>query len=95
MSQYLIFVSIFFLMACNATDRNNISSSKKNDSIHIEHGVDRNNISSSKKNDSIHIEHGVDTKSMTIEVVNNQENSSVFQNDAININERGSIRIGN
>ena len=32
---------------------------------------------------------------MTIEVVNNQENSSVFQNDAININERGSIRIGN
>jgi len=75
MSQYLIFVSIFFLMACNATDRNNISSSKKNDSIHIEHGVD--------------------TKSMTIEVVNNQENSSVFQNDAININERGSIRIGN
>lgn len=75
MSKYLMFVSIFFLMACNS--------------------IDKNNMSSIKKNDSIHIEDGANTKGMTLKVINNQKNSHVIQNDAININERGSIRIGN
>lgn len=75
MSEFLIFVSIFLLMACN--------------------GIEKNSMSSSKNNDSIYIEEGTSTRGMTIKVINNQENSRVKQNDAININERGSIRIGN
>lgn len=58
-------------------------------------GVENNNLSSNQKQDLIHIEKGINTKGMTVKVINHQENSYVIQNDAININERGSIKIGN
>lgn len=47
-----------------------------------------------KSNNSIYIESGTDIRGMTIETSNIQKNSTVIQNDAINTNENGTIRIG-
>ena len=48
-----------------------------------------------KNNSSIYIESGSDIRGMTIETHNSQKNSEVIQNDAINTNENGVIKIGN
>jgi len=48
-----------------------------------------------QKGESIYIESGSDIRGMTIKTHNVQTNSTVIQNDAINTNENGTIRIGN
>ena len=47
------------------------------------------------KNGLVYIKKGADIKDLKIKTHNVQKNSHVIQNDAININEKGSIRIGN
>ena len=48
-----------------------------------------------QNNQSTYIENGSDIRGMTIETHNSQKNSKVIQNNAINTNENGVIRIGN